>query len=391
MQNFISKYLGCDQASLEIMGTNPYDKKIRKASALTQNSNTVVTGQQTGLFLGPVFLLYKIASAIAVAHALSQETGRTIRPLLWVQSEDHDFDEIRSVKVLNQQNQVVTLELAQRLGQPSVKYQVLGDEVTELIDALAANISHLPHAQFALELIQRHYLAGNSIADAFSSTLKDLYQDQALDFFDPRDFSNREIKTSIAAIYSDAFSYSEEFSHLALMQAEAMRGVGLEPQVRIRSGSPLFFIHPEGVAGNRYRVERAGSNYRFLGNNKLKKISQSELAEFIRNSPEQVSASALLRPLIQDTILKPACYIAGPSELIYLAQITPLYQKLALQRSMPVLRNSFYCPEIKGFEAESQERELAAIYFLAKYGKSFLERILSLSNPFETELKIKNL
>ena len=54
----------------------------------------VVTGQQVGLFLGPLYSFYKAASAVIVARALQQETGVRCVPVFWLQSEDHDFEEI---------------------------------------------------------------------------------------------------------------------------------------------------------------------------------------------------------------------------------------------------------------------------------------------------------
>jgi uncharacterized protein YllA (UPF0747 family) len=54
----------------------------------------VVTGQQMGLFLGPLFTLYKALSAVVAARALEAETGRPCVPLFWLQNEDHDLCEV---------------------------------------------------------------------------------------------------------------------------------------------------------------------------------------------------------------------------------------------------------------------------------------------------------
>ena len=59
----------------------------------------VATGQQVGLFLGPLYAFYKAASAIAVARALEAESGVRCVPLFWLQTEDHDFAEIASATV----------------------------------------------------------------------------------------------------------------------------------------------------------------------------------------------------------------------------------------------------------------------------------------------------
>src|SRR3954468_12415509 len=59
----------------------------------------VVTGQQVGLFLGPLYTVYKAAGAIAIARAIERETGVRAVPVFWLQTEDHDFEEICRCRV----------------------------------------------------------------------------------------------------------------------------------------------------------------------------------------------------------------------------------------------------------------------------------------------------
>ena len=63
----------------------PSPARERNLELLARPGTTVVvTGQQVGLFLGPLFTLYKAASAIVAARALSEETGRPCVPIFWL-------------------------------------------------------------------------------------------------------------------------------------------------------------------------------------------------------------------------------------------------------------------------------------------------------------------
>ena len=54
----------------------------------------VLTGQQVGLFLGPLYTIYKAATAVVLAEALAVETGTPVVPIFWMATEDHDFAEV---------------------------------------------------------------------------------------------------------------------------------------------------------------------------------------------------------------------------------------------------------------------------------------------------------
>ena len=56
----------------------------------------VVTGQQSVLFGGPLYVLYKALAAMELARHMSESLKTTVVPVFWVASDDHDFAEIRA-------------------------------------------------------------------------------------------------------------------------------------------------------------------------------------------------------------------------------------------------------------------------------------------------------
>jgi len=143
----------------------------------------VATGQQVGLFLGPLYTFYKAASAVAVARALAAESGVGCVPLFWLQTEDHDFAEIRTCAVAGPDGKPVRLELAQDReadSRVSVAQRCLGPEIDAVLDQLGSLLDGQPGAEEVLAILRAQYRPGRSLAAAFAGVLATLFADEGL-------------------------------------------------------------------------------------------------------------------------------------------------------------------------------------------------------------------
>src|SRR5204863_331896 len=90
----------------------------REAAARLADPRAVViaTGQQAGVFGGPLFTLLKAVTAIKLASKVAAEHGVPAVPVFWVDAEDHDWEEVRSCTVLDSEFQARTITLADPEG-----------------------------------------------------------------------------------------------------------------------------------------------------------------------------------------------------------------------------------------------------------------------------------
>jgi bacillithiol synthase len=326
-------------------GLPPSPARAAHLAALTEGRAAVVaTGQQIGLFLGPLYSFYKAASAVAVARALSAETGVPCVPLFWLQTEDHDFAEIQSCVVPDRQGEPLRLTLpdpGEGDDRSSVAYRKLPAEVVGLLDRLAEALPPGEAASEALALLRTAYRPGRLMGAAFAEVMAELFADEGLLVLDPR---RSEVAALAAPVYRACLEDSEAIAAALSARGRALDAAGFSEQVPVREHAALVFFHPDGPEGPRFRIERqpgASAQWRLAGRSDV--ISQARLLEILAQEPLRFSTSSLLRPLVQDLLLPTVAYVAGPGEINYFGQLGPLYQRFELDPPLLVPRARFRC------------------------------------------------
>jgi bacillithiol biosynthesis cysteine-adding enzyme BshC len=302
----------------------------------------VVTGQQMGLFLGPLFTLYKAAAAIVAARALSEETGRPCVPVFWLQTEDHDLPEIDHCVLPRASGGPlrVALDLPDATtSRAPIAHRHLGPSVTAALATLRNELGDEPHAQEHLALLERAYRPEATLAEAFTEVLSAVFAEEGLVFLDPRD---PRLAPLAAPVHRRALQDAAALSDALAARVRALSEAGFSEQVHIRPGAPLGFFSPDGVEGPRYRLDPAGpGRWSLVGHPENGTVTTDELLGWLEREPLRFTTSALLRPLLQDTWLPTAAYVGGPGEIAYFAQLGPLYAHAGLPMPLVVPRARF--------------------------------------------------
>lgn len=313
----------------------------------------VVTGQQLGLFLGPLFTLCKAASAIRDARALSVESGVDVVPVFWLQNEDHDFEEIATC-ALPTGGAPLALTLAGDARHPRtpVGARTVDDSIHAVRAQLVLAIGHEPFAEETLALLDRCFVAGETLTTCFARLVGALFARDGLVVVDPRD---PIVAAHAACVHRRAVASAAEIARVLSARSDALTAAGFAPQVHVRPDAPLSFFAPDDDDGPRYRLARGDDGaYALVGaDDDARRFSERDLLAALDAHPLRFSSSALLRPIVQDTLLPTAAYVGGPGECAYFAQLAPLYAHFGVD--MPL-----FAPRARALVVDDKARALLA-------------------------------
>ena len=302
---------------------------VQNLDRLRDGAVAVVTGQQVGLFGGPAYCVYKALTAVHVARQLT-ERGFNAVPVFWLATEDHDFAEVNHCFFPKrgglERVEIPTSGLAER----RVGDIRLGADAQRL----SAQVNALLEGAFAEEVgrwVAECYAPEESFGTSFGKLMTRIFAERGLIFLDQ--MSPEFHRLSLPAMHRAVREHKALASELVARSA-ALEKAGFHAQVKVTEQSTLLFRLVDGQ-----RIPLRAANGGLAAGNKIESIE--ETLNGLEERPEDFSPSALLRPIIQDSLLPTVAYIAGAAEVAYYAQTSLVYEKL-LGRAPAILpRASF--------------------------------------------------
>jgi bacillithiol biosynthesis cysteine-adding enzyme BshC len=294
----------------------------------------VVSGQQAGLFTGPLYTIYKALSAVKLAGCLRQRNTKAV-PVFWIAAEDHDFAEVAKAEFIGRDCQLKNVEVStdlHREGRP-VGQVVLDDSIDAVVDQL---FELLPNSEFATEmkaLVKNAWQPGRGYVESFAVMMTSLLGRHGLIFLDPLD---PELKRLAAPLYAEAARRAPEIATAIEQRSAELEKAGYHAQVLATANSFPLFLHDED--GARHAVVRIEN-----GKYKAKAIETAyeaeELATMAEETPERFSPNVTLRAVVQDYLLPTIAYYGGAAEIAYFAQTAEVYRVLE-RPATPILPRS---------------------------------------------------
>jgi bacillithiol biosynthesis cysteine-adding enzyme BshC len=325
----------------------PPETRAAAARLADPVTRVVITGQQAGLFGGPLFTLLKAVTAMRLAAEMERTHGVPVVPVFWIDAEDHDWAEVSGCTVLDAELTPRTIRLKDLdgAGERPVARLVLDDAIGVAIDELAAT---LPNTEFRDEVIaglRRAYTPGRGMADAFGCWLETVLGPHGLVVYDSSDPAAKPLARDI---FTREIAEPGATAELASRAGQALIAQGYHAQVTPTEGAISLFH----LDASRESIKAAGDQA-FIGD---RTTTLAELAAEASSSPEHFSPNVILRPLVQDAIFPTICYVAGPNELAYLGQLRAVYAHFGIE--MPLMYQ----------RATATLVDSATLRFLGKYG-----------------------
>jgi bacillithiol biosynthesis cysteine-adding enzyme BshC len=289
------------------------------------NGVVVTTGQQPGLFGGPIYTWSKAFSALALANEIERKTGIPTAPVFWAATDDADFTEA-SYTVVTLNGEAREIRLPDRPRVASMSVTSLGQiwhEYAQFAEAAGSAID--PHP---LEAVRSAYTHDNTVGHAYVTLLRTLFEPLGIAVLDAAHPAVREA--------------SAETVRLALRRADVVRDALAERSAAIEQAGYKVQVQPvpnlslvfDSSSGERARVP----------------VKRSAAVAAEANAAD-IGPNVLLRPIVERQILPTVAYVAGPAEYAYFAQLSAIADTLGVAKPRVV-------PRWSGLIVEPQVREV---------------------------------
>lgn len=306
------------------------EKTLANIDRLRNGAGAVVTGQQVGLFGGPMFSIYKALTAVKLAEEATT-AGVDAVPIFWLATYDHDLAEVNHVSLpaANGALQTLTTPSHSVAGAP-VSAVRLGEEIEPVLSQAASLLGETE----VTATLRESYRVGETLGTAFARLYAKLFADWGVIVLDA---SDGELHRIAAPIYRAAAERAGELAAALIARGEALDAAGYHQQVKVTTSSTLLFVLRKGVR-TPVQLRSEGGEARFVigSDGDVETISLADLLALIDASPEQFSPNVLLRPVVEDFLLPTLAYTGGAAETAYFAQAGVVYEKL-LNRVTPIV------------------------------------------------------
>ncbi len=306
----------------QYQGTPSNDKILSTIKSLSdENTFTITTAHQPVLFMGPLYMVYKILSTIHLCRKLKAAyPTNSFVPVFVSGGEDHDLEEVASMHIFNRD---ITWSTSQT---GSVGRMSLND-LEKAIDELTALFGQTNYADELRSIIRDSFQSSQTYGQFNINLYKSLFSHLGLVVLN---MDNKELKKEFIPYALTEIEEKISFTTVKASQ-NALAEKGIKEQAHVREINLFLFGE-----GKRERIIQNGDSYS-IGSTTY---SYSELVNIIQSNPGEVSPNVVMRPIYQELILPNLAYIGGGGEIAYWLERMNQFSSFNIPFPMLIRRNS---------------------------------------------------
>ena len=312
------------------------EKALRNIRLLENaNSVAVVTGQQMGLFGGPLYTIYKALGTVKLCETYQKQFPEfQFVPVFWMELEDHDLEEIRSLQLFNIENDIQFISYngadAENKKKSPINTITLNEDIRRVLQEVKTTLNTTDFSAQWITPLESAYHPDKSLSDAFGQWMASLLGKYGLVLMDPSDAAFKKLA---APVFKKELENADTLHGLLLEQSSALKAAGYDVQVEneptnlfIRdTGHSKHVLNKNGYNKFKIKAEDVGSH-------------RDELIQLTGSDPGRFIPNVILRPIVQDHLLPTFAYVGGPSEIAYFGQFKKIYEFFGIPEPLIVPR-----------------------------------------------------
>ncbi len=323
-------------------------KTLANIERLRHGALATITGQQVGLFGGPLFSIFKALAAVKLADEATAG-GVECVPIFWLATEDHDLAEINHTTLFSENGIPERIQVESRgVEDAPVGTVCFGAEIEPVVERAAWLLGDSEVTTWLREA----YRPGETLGSAFGRLFTRLFAEWGVIVLDPAD---KEFHEMAKPLFQAAIERASELDDALLARNKALESAGYHAQVKVTPATTLLFQVKNGSRTVVHRKANGANGEEFVVGDE--RASKADILESMEHVPGQFNPNVLLRPVVQDYLLPTLTYTGGAAEVAYFAQVAVVYEKL-LGRVTPVL------PRFSATLVESKPQRLLDRYGL---------------------------
>jgi bacillithiol biosynthesis cysteine-adding enzyme BshC len=284
----------------------------------------IVTGQQMGIYGGPMYTMLKTVSVIHLARKLEKKLERPVIPVFWLADEDHDYDEVRELNILNK-GELEQFSLPPKENPvPTVAELTIPEQIGQMRRQLKESMYDTDFSDDLWELLDSCFQPGKTFFQSFGSFISSLFSKHGLVLAGS---NHPEIKNITGSVLEESVTEANAIRQELESQTKRL-DEAFHQQVTLYD-SNLFYLDEEGV-----RI-KISSNSQGWHTDAGQSWDTEQLVAEICQHPERFSPNVFMRPVLQDLLLPTLGYVAGPGETAYYGQMKGMYECFGME--MPII------------------------------------------------------